>query len=196
MPILAHSCKRCRGKHSNTGICLPCLTGDPPFDALYALYSYQYPVTRLILTLKFNEALLYGKILGDLFADHIPQWYQNTPLPEVIIPVPLHAKRLQERGFNQAHEIAKPIARRFRLALDTESCLRMKSTIAQAKLTACERQKNLHQAFQVNRDFSQKTIAILDDVITTGHTITELATALKKSGAKRVDIWSLARAIL
>ena len=200
MPILTHSCQRCARELPPTlpnRLCSHCLKQPPPFDATYAAFSYKDSVTKLILNLKFNNALNNARLLGELLAKRIKEdWYQQQDLPDIIIPVPLHSKRLTERGFNQALEIAKLVAKSLKLPLETTSCQRIKFTSPQATLKVEHRLNNIKNAFLINKDFSNKHIAIIDDVITTGQTITEFAFSLKKAGAKKIDIWCCARATI
>jgi len=108
--------------------------------------------------------------------------------------VPLHAARLRQRGFNQARELAKPVARRMRLSIAEPSlCVRIKDTAVQSELDAVARRRNLRSAFQINRSLAGAHIAILDDVLTTGATVSALSTALREAGAARVQVWCLAR---
>ena len=122
------------------------------------------------------------------------EWYRDIPLPDMIVPVPLHASRLQERGFNQALEIARPLAKTLGLPMDSHRCLRIKPTPPQMTLSADKRRKNMSQAFQVNGSFNGMTVAILDDVVTTGNTVAELGRMIKAQGASEVHVWCCARA--
>lgn len=124
------------------------------------------------------------------------EWYLNKRLPDRIIPVPLHAKRLKERGFNQALEIARPVAKHLRLPLDARGCKRTKYTDAQAQLDFANRSYNIKEAFSIESDYSNQHIAIIDDVTTTGQTLRELSQALKKAGAKQIDLWCCAKTLL
>jgi ComF family protein len=197
LPILTHSCSACASELTDTSLCNECQNNPPPFDATYALFSYNESIKRLVLNLKFNDALLNAHLFGKLMTDKIRQhWYHDTQLPEVIIPIPLHKKRLKKRGFNQAVEIARPIVSILRIPIDISSCERIKYTTAQATLEAEKRATNVKNAFIVHEDFSNRHIAILDDVITTGHTVTEFAHCLKNAGAKRIDVWCCARATM
>jgi len=117
-------------------------------------------------------------------------------MPEIIIPVPLHRTRLRERGFNQALEIARPIARSLSIPVDYKSCERVRKTSAQSLLPAAERRKNIKGAFRVTRPIAARHVAILDDVMTTGHTVQELAATLRKAGVERIDVWVVARTSL
>lgn len=114
--------------------------------------------------------------------------------PQRLIPVPLHRKRYHQRGFNQAIEIAQPISRQLNIPLDTRCCLRRVDTTAQAELHADERRKNIRGAFQVRHHINYKHVAIIDDVVTTGATVNELAKMLRKEGVTKIEVWCCARA--
>ncbi len=129
-------------------------------------------------------------------AEKIAAQYASQNKPDWIIPVPLHKDRLKERGYNQALEIARPIAKKMYIPLQTTCCTRILPTLAQASTTAEIRRKNMQHAFVVNPLFQAEYVAIVDDVLTTGSTVGELARVLKKSGVKRVDVWSCARTVL
>jgi len=121
---------------------------------------------------------------------------QRLPLPDVLIPVPLHASRLRQRGYNQALELARPIAKQLNLSIDVHSCLREKATTEQTGLSAKLRKSNLKNAFTVNGDFRDKQVTIIDDVMTTGSTVNELSQQLINAGARQVNVWVCARAVL
>lgn len=118
---------------------------------------------------------------------------KNTPLPDIIVPMPLHTRRLRERGFNQAVELSRPISKHLNIPLCTDTCSRIKNTPAQATLPWKERQKNMRNAFACHRDLSGQKIAIVDDVMTTGSTLNELAQVLRNQGAIEVYGWIIAR---
>jgi ComF family protein len=195
LPSLQHACPRCANPLSSPHniVCGYCLKQTTSFDATYALYFYQAPISKLIMNLKFGQSLVNARILGELLAQRIQQaWYYNKPLPEVIIPVPLHPKRLKERGFNQALEIARPIAKILHLPLEFTSCQRIKHTVAQATLPANQRLQNVKNAFHIEK-LPFKHVAVVDDVITTGYTINEFCQALKSTGVHSIDVWCCAR---
>ena len=116
-----------------------CLREPPAFDRTFALFPYAEPIIQLIVALKFKHDLRIAKTLSELFLRQIPIWYANHPLPDIIIPVPLHSHRLQQRGFNQALEIARPISKALKIPLDIEGIRRAKSTTAQSGLSAALR---------------------------------------------------------
>jgi ComF family protein len=197
MPILPQTCPRCAKTLSSAPFpCGNCQQSPPPYDAAHALFSYQKPITKLIMELKFHAKLINAKILGEWMAATIKNnWYQDKPLPALIIPMPLHAQRLKERGFNQSQEIGRPIARLLKIPLDNSLCMRIKATDAQAMLPAAKRIQNIKNAFHIRQDLSGRHIALLDDVTTTGASMAELARSCKKAGAAQIDAWFCARAV-
>jgi ComF family protein len=160
-----------------------------------ALFPYQGPVVALITQLKFRHQLSHAQLLGTLLAERVQAaWYQTQPLPDVILPVPIHAERLRERGFNQTVEIGRPLAAYLDIPLDRSGAIRHRATAAQSGLTATERRHNVANAFTVTRDYRNLTVAILDDVITTGHTIRAFSKAVEAAGATEIHVWCCARA--
>jgi ComF family protein len=193
LPWLTQMCERCALPLTNATTCGACLYQPPPFDKTLALWHYQQPVDHFITNLKFNHQLVYARLLGELLAQRLQQHYQQHALPECIIPVPLHTKRLRERGFNQALEIARPIAKQLKIKLDFKNCQRTRATEAQSALPAKHRHKNVKDAFAIKNKFHARHVALIDDVITTGHTITELSHALRKHDVEQIDVWCCAR---
>ncbi len=177
--------------------CGACSKKPLPFHRICIIFSYTEIVKKLITALKFQKRLIYAHILGSLLAEQISLQYQEDKFPDLIIPVPLHRKRLYERGFNQAMELARPISKRLNIPIDYTGCTRVHNTIAQSKLPKNQRSTNVKNAFAVQQYLSPKQhIALLDDVMTTGHTLTELSRALYYVGVKRIDVWCCARTYL
>ncbi|MDR3490933.1 MAG: ComF family protein [Gammaproteobacteria bacterium] len=199
LPILPQSCPRCANTFAFSPpnadlLCGSCLANNPPFDTTFALFNYVTPITKMIMELKFHERLINANILGDLMYEAvISAWYQARPLPDLIIPIPLHPKRQRERGFNQTIEIARPLAHKLKLPLVIKGCHRVKYTDAQARLHKQERKQNLVNAFKITRSFKGLHVAVLDDVITTGQTITHFCQALRAAGAAKIDVWCCAK---
>lgn len=168
----------------------------PAFDRTFVLFPYDPPIPQFIFALKFHHQLYYANTFGQLFLSRISKvWYKNQALPDMIIPVPLHRKRLRERGFNQSLEIAKFISKSLNIPLDIHGVKRIKNTQAQSGLKLASRKQNLERAFttvQKNR-YAHLTIAILDDVMTTGYTVRSLAQTLKMNGAEKIHVWCCAR---
>ena len=185
-----HCCYRC-GEPFETAISTPqlcgrCLKKSPHFDETHAPFLYDDLLRFLITQLKFNQRYLHARLLGNLLATHLEQ---TAELPECIIPVPLHRRRYQERGFNQSLEIARHLANRLSIPLDLNSCIRNRNTAHQTELPAKQRRKNLRNAFSVISPLNHQHIVIVDDVMTTGATADALAQALKHHGVNRVDVW-------
>jgi ComF family protein len=197
LPILSYSCQKCaqflHASERRQLTCGQCLTNPPPFDIVFALFPYQPPLPKLVAGLKFEEQFSIAGFFSTMLSQTARQcWYANTPLPDLILPMPLHNKRLQERGYNQAAEIAKPAARRLNIPLD-EGVLRSKYTLPQSTLPAASRRQNTANAFTARRSYDGVHIAVVDDVMTTGHTVAAISRLLKRCGARRVDIWCCAR---
>ena len=118
----------------------------------------------------------------------------DVEIPDAIVPVPLSSKRLRQRGFNQSIEIARPLAQRWAIPVDTGSVKRIRNTQPQTGLDRKQRRKNIRGAFEIVRNPDVQHVAIIDDVVTTTSTVNELSRVLKTAGVKRVDVWSIARA--
>lgn len=173
-------------------ICGRCQKKPPAFDASLSLFRYEQPAVWLVQQLKFNDRLAHARLLGNMFAQKIRDCEK---LPQCIIPVPLFNKRLRQRGFNQSVELAKPVAQKTGLPLELNLVERVKATESQTGLNAKQRRKNTKGAFRIVKAISYKHVAIMDDVVTTGSTVNEIAYVLKKAGVKQVNIWSIARAV-
>ncbi|MDD1611111.1 MAG: ComF family protein, partial [Methylococcaceae bacterium] len=144
-----------------------------------------------IAGLKFSANYKNARLLGVLLAEGLTQ---NSHLPDCIMPVPLHKARYRERGFNQSIEIARAAGKALQIPVDVYSCIRHRDTPHQTQLTAKQRRSNMKNAFSIIKPITARHIAIVDDVMTTGSTVHELAVVLKKAGAARVDVWICARA--
>lgn len=182
-------------------MCGECLRNEPSFDAAFAPYLYGHPLDLLLTKLKFGHSLAAGRVLGELWIAALRTALVEgaiAALPDAIVPVPLHGARLRERGYNQALELAKPLAREFDVALAPDLLRRSRATAAQSNLDAAARRRNLRGAFEVDASLLGATaatrIVLLDDVMTTGTTVREAARTLKRAGVARVDVWTLARA--
>jgi len=198
LPRVKQACVVCgKATTHDFPICYACLKKPPPFDRTYVLFPYESLAANMITRLKFGHELRYAKILGQLMADFlINAWSNNPPIemPECIIPVPLHPKRLKERGFNQSIEIARPIRERLHIPIELYAGHRIRYTQAQSSLPKAERKSNVTRAFMIDKNFHANHVAILDDVMTTGHTVLEFSRALRKQGVPKIDVWCCARA--
>jgi ComF family protein len=156
-------------------------------------FEYRFPLDRLITQLKFQHQLSHATLLGKLLLKEILMHYRHESLPTLIIPIPLHFKRLQERGFNQALEIAKPLSKKLNIPLEKWAFIRKKSTQAQSSLEKQARLNNMKDAFDVRHPISATHVAVIDDVMTTGETLKAFGKTLKKSQVEKIDVWCLAQ---
>ena len=172
-------------------VCGHCLRRRPAFDETHAPFLHDATIRYLVTRLKFNADYKNARLLGLLLAEHVSQVAER---PDIILPVPLHRSRYRERGFNQSIEIARTVSRQLAIPLDLQTCRRQRDTPHQTGLSAKLRRKNLRQAFVLVKPLNVRHVALLDDVMTTGTTVHELALTLKKAGVNRVDVWVCARA--
>lgn len=174
-------------------LCGECLEREPPFASAWVPFRYEHPLDLLEARFKFRGDLAAGRVLAELM---IERAVVDVPArPELIVAVPLHVSRLRERGYNQAFELAKPVARAAGIPLARDLLARVRATPAQTGLEAAARRRNLRGAFAVSpRSALPHHVVLFDDVMTTGATMRECARALRRAGVVRVDIWALARA--
>jgi len=167
------------------------LQKPPAFDHAVAAFSYSFPIDQLIKALKFHERLILVDFLADALAKCI------TSKPDFIIAVPLHPTRLRERGFNQSQLLAVRISKQLGIPLLTDACQRVRDTPPQSSLPWKERDKNIRNAFSMEPDgrVQGKHVAIMDDVMTTGASLGEIARTLKLAGASEVSAWVVARTL-
>ncbi|MDH5472886.1 MAG: ComF family protein [Gammaproteobacteria bacterium] len=175
----------------NQQFCGQCLQKPPVYDAAWSPLLYAQPLEWMIQQVKFNSRLSFTRVLSDLLIARLPQ---IEVLPDCIIPVPLHARRLTERGFNQSLEVIRPVAKYLNIPVDHKSCRRKKHSQPQSGMNARQRRQNIKDVFEFDNRMGYQYIVIFDDVITTGSTVNELARVIKRQGVKRVDVWALARA--
>ena len=172
-------------------LCGVCLNTSPPYDSCTAPFIYSEPLSGLHRRFKFHNDLAAGRALGELLAETLMQQRRN--FPQLIIPVPLGRSRLKRRGFNQAIELALPVSRRLDIPLSRLAVKRQQETQPQSGLTRKARRTNVRGAFALRGKISTPHVAIVDDVMTTGFTINEVARLLRRAGAERIDVWVLAR---
>lgn len=182
--------------------CGACLDEAPAYDATVAAVDYGAPLDQLVVALKFGGRLALAPLFAQLMRDallHAPQGAQVV-LPDLLMPVPLGERRLVARGFNQALEIARPLSQALGIKLEPRAALRLRETDAQSTLHPEQRRKNMRGAFSVAPAFVGKLdglhIGVVDDVMTTGETMNELAATLKRFGAARVTNFVFARTLL
>jgi ComF family protein len=192
LPWITGACPGCGAPGAPARLCGQCQRRRPRFERTVAPLPYAAPVDRLIRDLKYHGQLHIAQPLGELLARHLQ--HHPAPLPDRIVPVPLHRSRLRNRGYNQALEIARPVARALHLPLDHQCVQRVRRTVAQAGLPRQQRAANVRGAFVARTRLDGQRIAIIDDVMTSGHTADSLARCLRQAGAVAVEVWVVARA--
>lgn len=190
----APQCPQC-GLLSNGLTCGSCLSAAPHFDATRALLTYDFPVDSLLQHYKYRDMLHLATTFATLL---IEKKLASQALPrkiDLVIPMPMHHARLKERSFNQALEIARIIAKRTLLKLDYNTCQRTRHTPPQASLPLKERIKKIRDVFSCTQNVQGLNIALVDDVMTTGASLNELAKTLKAAGAAHIECWVIARTL-
>lgn len=173
-------------------VCGTCTQKKPSFDTVFVRYRFEEPLRTLLHQLKYRESLYLIPLIAQLMLMEVPVPIQNT---NCFIPVPMHPKRLRQRGFNHAGELTKYLATRLKRPYALFDCKKIRHTQAQAVLSRKERIQNLKGAFHSNLKMYQR-VTIVDDLLTTGSTANELVDTLKKQGISEVNVWCAARALL
>lgn len=174
--------------------CGRCRIEPPPWDRCHVPWRYEFPLDGLVQELKYAGRLPTGRVLGTLLGRSVVAAGLHRDV-DLIVPVPLHPARLAERGFNQSLEIARALARVTQRPLAADGLRRTRATRAQVGLPLRERRANLLGAFAAARGLGGLGLAVVDDVMTSGSTLREIAGALRRAGAGRIDVWCVARAL-
>jgi ComF family protein len=179
------ACPRCALASPGGLVCGRCLREAPAYDATRAALAYEFPADTLIQALKFRGELALAPLLAGFLAGAL-----EGERVDYIVPVPLSRERLRRRGYNQAMEIARHLGRQ---GVEPSLCERTRDAPPQMELPYDERQRNVRGAFRCTRELIGASVAVVDDVMTTGATLDELARTLKRAGAVRVVNWIVAR---
>ncbi|HLM54041.1 MAG TPA: ComF family protein [Pseudoxanthomonas sp.] len=190
LPSNRSACLRCAQPLPEPSVCGRCLRHPPPLTQAHAAFVYRFPLDRLLPRFKFHGDLPAGRLLSQLMAEALAA----VPRPEALIPVPLHHARLRMRGYDQALELARPLARSLEVPLRDQVLSRISNTRPQSELDAEARRRNVRRAFSVAPDAPLPAhVALVDDVMTTGATLHAAARVLRRAGVARVDAWVCAR---
>jgi ComF family protein len=190
LPALPESCPRCAQPSPGGAPCGACLAAPPHFDGTIAVWRYEFPCDRLVHALKYRARLpiaaFFARALAARLAGRV----------DLVVPMPLHRSRLAQRGFNPSVEIARALTRCTGDALSLVTARRVRRTVPQTELPLDERAANVRGAFACSPGVRGRRIAVVDDVMTTGTTLDELARVLKAAGASSVQNWVIARTLL
>ncbi len=188
----ATGCPQCDAEGTPAQLCGACLSAPPHFDETICAFRYAYPLDRLVQAYKFNANLNLLPLFADALARAVKSRTAQLP-PDIIIPLPLGTRRLRERGFNQSSLLADRVAKTLGIPFDARGMLRVRETPPQSGLSRDARLKNVRGAFDCAHRLDGKRVALVDDVMTTGATLSEAAKTLKKAGAAHVSAWVIAR---
>lgn len=192
LPTLPQArCPSCALPSHEHALCGHCLRSPPDFDHTEAVFAYGFPLTALVQQLKYRGALE----ISDFFAQVLAEQVRARPAVDLMIPMPSHPHRLRERGFNQAVEITRQLAHRLPAAWEGDICVRLRDSPPQAGLELKERRRNLRGIFSCPRRLDGLRIAMIDDVMTTGSSLNELAKTLRQAGAAHIEAWAVARTL-
>lgn len=199
LPFNQHACSRCAiplpvGYDVEPRLCADCLQQPPPFQLSLSAFVYGQPLEWMVQQFKFNAQLMYAPLFVGLWLDYLRRLPESTALPEALLPMPLHPARLRQRGFNQSLMLAAGLSKALQIPLNTRDCRRIRDTPHQTGKSARQRRRNIRGAFEFVNRAGYRHLAIVDDVVTTGSSVSELTRQLKRGGVQRVDVWSLARA--
>ncbi len=194
LPRVGNTCERCAATLADVPrgdvVCGACQRTPPPFARARAAFEYAFPIDTALKSLKFNRQLHYVPVFSAALLTILQRELDGV---DALVPMPLHRWRYALRGFNQAYELCKPLARASRLPV-VRNVRRVKPTVSQTGLNAAERRRNLAQAFAVSGRLRYSRLLIVDDVMTTGETCRQLALTLLAAGATQVDVLIAARA--
>ena len=195
LPWLDRPCRGCAMTLPDGApdLCADCLKHAPRFEHAWSAFRLLTPVQQLIHQLKYSANLSAAHALGTLAARRLAR--RATPLPDLLIAVPLHRRRLRERGYNQALELTRAMKRVIDVPLASDIAVRLRATPDQIGQSAAQRRSNLKDAFEIRGSLAGRHVALIDDVMTTGATLAELATACRAAGATRIEAWAIARAL-
>jgi ComF family protein len=173
-------------------VCARCIVRPPAFDSAWSAFRHAWPVNSAIYRLKYHADFRSARWLGTEMAAALAA--RPDPLPQLLLPVPLHGGRLRRRGYNQSVELARAIARTLGLPVDIAAAERIRATEDQIGKSAAQRRRNVRNAFAVTAARVRGLhLALVDDVMTTGSTLGELAAYCRRAGAVKIEAWTAAR---
>lgn len=194
LPFQGNACAQCGEPYAGvTDSCGRCLANPPNFNACFCPFEYTTPISELIIHFKYHEKPELAENLAQLLAFEIEQ--NNIEIPELLLPVPMHIKRLRQRGYNQSSLLAQKLGDLLDIPVNYRALEKIKLTEQQAKQTLKQRKNNVIGSFSLKNKLPVKSVAIIDDVVTTGSTAGEIAKILKKNGVDYVQVWGVAHTL-
>jgi len=194
LPFQNHYCRQCgQNFAANTDYCGRCINSPPSFDSCFCPFKYEKSIKELICQLKYRERPELAKTAASLLARELLE--SNIERPDALIAVPMHISRLRERGYNHSTLVAQNLSKTLDIPVLTGALIKSKQTAPQATQSLIQRKKNLKGSFELCKNIQAKSVAIVDDVLTTGSTAEEIAKILKKNGVDYVQVWGIAHTL-
>lgn len=191
LPFQTHACHRCGQRLiANSDYCGRCINKPPFFDSCFCPFQYTGIIKNHIQSFKYYQKPELSHDLAHLLEFELQE--NTIQLPELIIPVPLHVRRLRYRGYNQSSLLANALSNTLDIPVAQNFIRKHKNTNSQVGLTSKKRQKNINHSFQIEKHYQAKSVAIIDDVVTSGATANEISKILKKNGVDYVQVWGIA----
>ena len=194
LPWIKECCKICGSATAQSEICGKCIKQKRQFNHSVIPFRYEPPISAFIHQFKYQGKRHHGPDLANTLAQIVLE--KNTPLPDVILPVPLHKSRFKQRGFNQAEELAKYVGTVLNVHTDFTLIQRTRNTKSQVDLDTVARKRNVSGAFTVHEQRKYRSVALVDDVVTSGSTIHAICTELQKHGYNDIQIWAIAKTVI
>jgi ComF family protein len=182
-------CPHCAERTPAAQVCGRCLRHPPAFSRALAVATYAFPLDAVIQRLKYGKDLSLARPLAQLLVERA----RSEARPDLVVGMPLSARRMRERGFNQANEIARWVAAALEVRFEPDAVARVRDAAPQASLPLDQRAGNVRNAFAARGSLAGRSVAVVDDVLTTGASLNELARTLRRAGAAEVVAWVLAR---
>ena len=190
LPRARYACTRCALPLPRPGVCGACRSHPPAFDGAIGAFEYRFPLDRLVRRFKYAGDLALGRWLAERLAERLT----DEEPPSLIVAPPSTRERLRERGFNPALELAKRVAVEIGVPCAMEGLVRVRETLPQPGLGRDDRRRNLEGVLATRLALEGRSVALVDDVMTTGATADAAARVLKRAGAVSVCVWVVARA--
>ena len=191
LPFQHHACQQCGQRLiANSNYCGRCSNSPPIFDACFCPFQYKGIIKTHIQRFKYYDKPELMNFLVELLEFELQA--NKVQLPELIIPVPLHINRLRYRGYNQSLLLARALSSKLDIPMTQNFIQKHRNTDTQAGLSLKKRQNNLNGSFQMKKNYSAKSVVIIDDVVTSGATVNEISKILKKNGVDYVQVWGIA----
>lgn len=194
LPWLQHACPSCALARLDDSRCPACAQRPPPQDRALAAFHFKDPVRHAVLALKYGAGFTQARWLGRALATRAARAAAHDRLPDLLLPVPLHPQRLRHRGYNQALELARIVGQKLDIEVDAHHLRRTRATADQIGQSRAARRRNLRGAFAASPELKGRHVAIVDDVMTTGSTLAEIAHCCRETGAASIETWAIARA--